>query len=472
MGFYRSRYGGPVRLDHSDVELAYRVFPTPDSVFLALCESGPKAVTGGFFCWEPTGTLQTDSSAMEFPLDAQSLRQMQQAAAAAPPRRQLQHHQRALSAREEDRLVRTEPPVRAPVGKRVSAFSPRRAALLATSVLFCAVLGILAALGTRRSARPDVSDNTEVLHVEQDGSDVKLTWSKSPWFRGARTAVLSVQDGEYFRDFIVDPRLDSGMLLYTPKTNDLEFRIRVLASNVERTQSVRVVVNKPAKSQNAASISPVRDLPPAINGRGPQLRSSAVIPVARSQPAREDKTVSSSPSPLPQTRPLMLPAAKMAPPSALPSPPELRTSVSLPGLALPHSAPNLTGPPAAIAGRPERAPVAALPPPQPRAIERTEPASPAAAVYVPPRPIRRITPRFPPVLRSMIPSNSSVDVTVQVNESGTVTSAAVTALSGISEKGPAAKLAKNAALSWKFEPAVLHGRKVASQMLIHFVLAR
>jgi hypothetical protein len=472
VGFYRSRYGGPVRLDHSDAELAYRIFATPDSVFLALCESGSKAVTGGFFCWDPTGTLQTDSSAMEFPLDAQALRQMQQAAPAPPQRRQLQHHQRALPASEEDSLVRTEPPVRAPLEKRAPVFSQRRYALPAVSVLFCAALGILAALGTRRSPRPDVSDNSEVLHVEQNGGDVKLSWSKSPWFGGASTAVLSVRDGDYFRDFVVDPRLDSGMLLYTPKTNDLEFRIRVLASNVERTQSVRVPVNQPGTSRSDASISQIGDFPPAINGSVPQLRSSAVIPLAHYQPAREDNSVSRSPSPVSsaQTRPLMLPAAKMAVPSALPSPPELRAAASLSGLALPHSAPNLTGPPAAVASKPERTPVAFLPPPQRTVVERSEPASPVAAINVPPRPTKRVLPQFLPVLRAMIPSNSWVDVTVQISESGTVTSAAATRANGISERSPAAKLAENAARSWKFEPAVLQGRKVASQMAIHFVL--
>jgi hypothetical protein len=475
VGFYRSRYGGPVRLDHSDAELAYRLFPTPDSVFLALDESGPEAVTGGFFCWDPTGTLQTDSSAMEFPLDAQALRQMQQvtgALAAPSPRRQLQPPQQALPAREDDSLMQAEPPARAPLEKRAAVFTPRRYVLLAASVLFCAILGILTALGTRRSPRPDVSDNVDVLHVEQDGADVKLSWSKSPWFGGASTAVLSVRDGDYFREFVVDPRLDSGMLLYTPMTNDLEFRIRVLASSVERTQSVRVLVDKPGAFRSAASISRIPDYPPAVNGREPRLGGSAVIPVSRSHPTKEDATVSHSLSPAPvvQTRPLMLPAAKMAAGGPLPSPPELRTAVSLPGLALPHSTPNLTGPPAAVAGKPERAPVASLPPPQRMAVERSEPASPVAAINVPPQPVKRVLPRFLPVLRAMIPPNSSVDVTVQVSETGSVTSAAVSGANGVSERSPTAKLAENAARSWKFQPATLRGRNVASQMVIHFVL--
>lgn len=412
---------------------------------------------------------------MEFPLDAQALRQMQQAAAALaapPPRRQLQPHQQALSAREEESLARTEPPVRALLAKRAPVFSPRRLALLAASVLFCAVLGILAALGTRRSPSPDASDNTEVLHVEQDGAGVKLSWSKSPWFGGASTAVLSVRDGDYFREFVVDPRQDSGMLLYTPKSNDIEFRIRVLASNVERTQSVRVLVDKPGTSRSAASISQAPDLPPAINGGEPRLKSSAAIPLARSHPAREDRTVSASPSPAPvvQARVLTLPAAKMVAASALPSPPELRTAVSLSGLALPQSAPNLTGPPAAVVSKPERAPAASLPPPQRTVVERSALASPVAAINVSPRPIKRVLPQFLPVLRAMIPANSWVDVTVQISESGTVTSAAVTGVKGISERSPTAKLAENAAQSWKFEPAVLDGRKVASQMVLHFVL--
>ena len=481
VGFYRSRFGGPVRLDHSDSELAYWLFATPDCVFLAMTQSGPGTVIGGIFGWDPSGTLQTDSSALEFPLDANALREMQARQTTEGPLRtapaQRQRSRPAVpapaEAPAEEGSARVEPPRQAWLAKRGSALSSRKYLLVAASVLFCIVVGILAALGSRQKSnvssngdapvgsqqKSNASNNGDVLHVEQDGPDVRLTWSKSLWFGGASRAVLTVNDGLYSRDFAVDPRLESGMLLYTPITNNPEFRIRVVVSNVERSQSIRVTANNPSGTPSSASPqTPVQNMQPQIGETKPlasiaeakpQSRSPVIIRPAHRRHTPEDSTQSSAPSVAPagQTKPLTLPAIGTADRPSSPSPPEVRR---------PPTAPFWS--------KPQMGPVVSLPRPG------AEPADPVTADYIPPRPITRIVPQILPAVRATMPSDGSVDVTLAINENGGVTSAAVTAADGISERSPAAKLAEDAARSWKFEPAVLRGHNVASQMVVHFIL--
>ncbi len=319
-------------------------------------------------------------------------------------------------------------------------------------------------------------NNSEVLQVEQDGNDLRVTWNhNASWFRGAKSAVLSVRDGEYSHDFAVDTGVESGMLLYTPKTNDLEFRIHARVSNTERAESIRVLVKESGKPQRAAEASTGRNLQVLTQKNAPaRLRS---ITLRRSDRARGDRAMGDSPSPFAaaQTRTLILPAATRATKRALPTPPELRTAAAWSPLVAPQRAEGPAAPPpAAVVSSPERSPdvspTAQQRPPLEESKPATPPAAPSASAYVAARPVRRTFPQILPVVRAMIPSNSSVDVTVQVGADGTVTGAAVTEANGISKRSPAARLAENAARSWKFEPATLDGHTVESQTVIHFVL--
>ena len=484
VGFYRSRYGGPIRLDHTDAALAYQLFPTPESVFLVMRESDPQSITAGFFTWETGGTLQTDCSSLEFPLNAAALSQMERPAPAplAPPPapRPVEHYSRAISARQENGPVPAPPRAEAPLAKRATAWSPRQYAFLGGAVVtcgaLCGALGILAGLLSRPGSAPDAADSSEVLQVAQDGNDLRVTWNhNASWFRGAKSAVLSVRDGEYSRDFTVDTGLESGMLLYTPKTNDLEFRIHALVSNTERSESIRVLMKKYGKLQSAREASTGQTGQVLTLRNAPaRLRSTPLVPLRRSDRARDDRAVSGLPSPVAAARARALPLPAAPADRALPPPPEVRTAAAWSPLVEPRRAAGPAAPPpAAVASESERTPNVS-PTAQRPSLEESKPATPQAdpntSAYVAARPIRRASPQLLPVVRAMIPSNSSVDVTVQVGENGRVTGAAVTGANGISAESPAARLAAKAARRWKFDPATLDGHKVASQTVIHFVL--
>lgn len=83
--------------------------------------------------------------------------------------------------------------------------------------------------------------------------------------------------------------------------------------------------------------------------------------------------------------------------------------------------------------------------------------------YVPPKLARRITFVLPPESRAVL-SNGTMDVKATVNESGDVTR--VELLSPRDEE--LVRLASYAANSWRFVPARLNDKTVASEVILHF----
>ena len=86
-------------------------------------------------------------------------------------------------------------------------------------------------------------------------------------------------------------------------------------------------------------------------------------------------------------------------------------------------------------------------------------------------PVRKIRPAVPANLRSVIQDSLTVEIKVQIDESGRVTSAAPVDTSTTAQKLLAPQAAQ-AALLWQFVPARRNGLPVNSESVIKFDFER
>jgi hypothetical protein len=74
VGFYRSHLRSGLFLDRQDLAMIRKCFVHPSDVFLVLRPEPHGAATAGFFFWDD-GEIHGDFSFLEFPLDADELRE-------------------------------------------------------------------------------------------------------------------------------------------------------------------------------------------------------------------------------------------------------------------------------------------------------------------------------------------------------------------------------------------------------------
>ena len=172
---------------------------------------------------------------------------------------------------------------------------------------------------------------------------------------------------------------------------------------------------------------------------------SARTNVQPTAPARVQPTVSATPHPKPEKKSAL--PAKPPAPAAKPAPQP------------PPPSPQLAQKPS------EKKSVASKPAPLPSAVRSEAPAATSASGVVRGKIIQQILPDAPQKARDTIRGKVRVSVKVHVNESGSVTEAALDA------PGPSqyfADRALKAAQLWKFSPAKIDGRSVPSDWLLHF----
>ncbi len=105
------------------------------------------------------------------------------------------------------------------------------------------------------------------------------------------------------------------------------------------------------------------------------------------------------------------------------------------------------------------------------AAPASKPIAPALAAAIPPKAIRKVAPEVPASIKSRIKASVPIDVKVQVDAKGRVTSAGpVKKHTGV--EGFLAQKAVAAAKQWKFTPAKRDGKAVAGSQTIHFVFDR
>jgi hypothetical protein len=85
--------------------------------------------------------------------------------------------------------------------------------------------------------------------------------------------------------------------------------------------------------------------------------------------------------------------------------------------------------------------------------------------FQPAKPIHEVRPKLPLALQQQLQSGKQIDVKIWINDQGLVTKAELPSQTAKSEIGD---LSAHAALQWKFHPAQLEERPVASEMVLHF----
>lgn len=283
LGYYRSQTREGLALSPADLRLIDSYFQAPDSVFL-LVKAVPntKACTAGFFFWED-GHIQSEFSSLEVALgrtgDLPGLPEPSNLDLADDMPADLTElfakealPELPLAADSEPARSRTPPPasrasvqmppvqplanVAPPAAPASSSGRPRiwpglllRAAtiVLATAAL---VISVVTYLGAPRPPRGETTASAGTasmlgLQVERNAPDLLLTWNRnSAEIVTARRATLTVRDGKVQKIIDLDKaQLADGSFLYTPASDDIQFRLEVYgADDGSVAQSIRVVV--------------------------------------------------------------------------------------------------------------------------------------------------------------------------------------------------------------------------------------
>lgn len=395
VGWVRSAGAGAAALNEADLALAERFFSEPYETFILLRRAVAETVEGTLFARDADGTLRPEGPLQRFEIGP--------AEAAGP---------------------------------EWEAGTPRRrrsvmwAAGIA-SVLFGAAIGYRlttppvgpAPERPRLTAVPSRTAGA-ALAVDVDGADIRASWNRgAPLFQGAKSAVMTVRDGAEEKEIPLNLDLPGGVVVYTPKTGDVEVRIRAEGSE-EHSEIVRVVAAEPGS---------------------PGAERTALVSRAVEEPT-----------------PPKAPLRRFVPPAAARSAPEQQGVTPLPGPGAIVAAQQM---PAGLA-IPGGVSIPAPPPPKQPAPVPQAGAAPAADPPSPPVPIRKVFPNLP---ANSLPGKGTVVVLVGVNSRGVVNSARVTG--GTESNRLVQSMVITAARQWLFQPARVHGRAVDGQTEITFQLS-
>jgi hypothetical protein len=282
VGFFRSHTRLGLYLDQDDRSVIESYFSSPGHVFLLVRPDSGGAGVAGFFFWEE-GDIHRQSTYREFPFSTEKLREPAETPARA------QAPAPALPAAPAPVLVRRTPapealppdvpgpeppapesPVLAvdlsgpqrdmpaqqsragsnPASVMPASRPPRREALRGARLAIGALAGLLLISAgvieyyvVRPPAAPVRVRSAPLLQVRQNGAYLMVNWDRNAEaVRNAARGVLSITDGTYSRDLILDRRqLESGSLAYLPLGNDVNFRLKLFAPKGTVDESLRVL---------------------------------------------------------------------------------------------------------------------------------------------------------------------------------------------------------------------------------------
>ena len=346
------------------------------------------------------------------------------------------------------------------------------------------------------------------LSVRDEGGKLHLTWDRgSETAKSATGGVLEIDDASSPTTIALRPSdVADGSLIYTPRSSDITFRLRILNSSGRYVSEMLRVVGGEQRGrveQARQSPAPVTSAPNrTLAGNTPE-RSRPQQPLQQQPPPRQYPWFLSSllspkayqplqRSPLgASTEPPAGPAGSAAAPSpnlqaadhgpspaSETAPPQSNVAERIsqaPRSEPVNSQPAVTQTPALLndSGA-KRAPAVTEPVHAPApAITQPPPAgnrpAPAASIATPPEPVRRVTPTGISA-RWNVPGTVKIPILVSVDAKGVVTSA-----SAVKDgQHPSLFLVGsclNAAREWTFKPAKLNGKPVASQYRIEFVFS-
>ena len=339
------------------------------------------------------------------------------------------------------------------------------------------------------------SQTTLGLKVESQGDRLLVTWNKQhPLVEHARTGLLQIDDGEQRRQVTIDaPHVAYGSILYRPLSDDVTFRLEVHGANGEQAiESIRVLDSSKSSSSQLEPLdlspqtppnSPVttKQQPglvsrPGESGTPPNsVFGNSHIGSARGVPAAGPKTsalakgikdsqyrareLTNSPAEEVQATPEE-PAAKSLTPAAqisLPLAPTSEPAVRIPQTPAPA---HTTAVPSSL---PESQPTAP-------ALDGTNNPGTTPLSYQPPRPTRQVLPNVSLLPSGVLARTSQLEVLVKVDEQGRVTEVRPVE-DGKRINQALLGSAILAARQWRFEPATMRGKPVASQHSIVFQFA-
>jgi len=357
----------------------------------------------------------------------------------------------------------------------------------------CLVAVVLAAFGAYRWARRQQPQPAPIVPAEKteaprahlgfsasrEGPVWKLSWDRAVMDTlNPVGAVLSIEDGGYLLQLPLAPAdLASGILFYTPQSNDLTFGLRIDRGGSHVEEQVRVLAATRSPLDRAPQPGPAK-APIQARADAPAAAASTPVSAAARPPAttptptptqepaaasRTDRAVKSFSAPAPLQSVVAI-AVPVPPPNITPANPDSAPSPALNALApvtFSAPAPSRSQPAPAAAFVPSASPVPSTPAPTP--IPPAAAPAPAQPNYVGPRPIQQVRPAAP---AHIPPGVTQVEVLVDIDAHGKVT-----------KVNPAGETAANASLmisaahaasSWVFAPAQLNGHAVPSQMNLIF----
>jgi TonB family protein len=483
VGYYRTEHGEMLRLNEDDLALFQMFFGKPSHVFLMIQPNAFAPPNATFFFAQGDHKM-SEFPFLEFPLDAS-----------------------LLATEERDRISRcqqaTEQPTAAPSATPAESGHVRaggrdllRVAAAILGAIFLLVLlwigvpllrerfsGGSATAKVQPAAQPAASPSSSYssarigpsahigLQARRQDRDLELTWDRdSPLIAAATSALVLIEDGAVKHKISLNAQQIRGeSILYSPTSDQVLIQLTVTAPSGDATESVRVIQNQAIQNRaiqnqaiqtRSATVSkplrPDRSRP----GDAPEPHPAADLRQSaepRQSPSENIRLVQAS-KPFtapPATKSAALPTLNEPP--TLPGTPDHSASPAA-GLAVPHT----LAPPRPIA-RP------ATPSTPVRDASNDVPAPPEASAgttYHPPVPLTKVTPTFPPQLKSLVLKPTTVAVRVTIDKNGRVLKA---------EPLPQANIHKffiveavHAAQLWKFQPARRGDDAVSSELVLQF----
>jgi hypothetical protein len=439
VGYFRTDLRGRVRLTDVDVTVIKNLFRDPSYVFLVMSTDEAGEPIGGFFFWDGD-TLFSEISFKEFPLDPLRLPN------ALSRSQELQQQQPRVSAPPPDSAIALRGGAPGPQAGSTKR-SSRRWLALAAFVASALALGLVLMKlplpiashtdqpqPTASAPRP-VFGSALLLSARRTGDSVAITWnSAGPALTDARTAVVTVQDGDSKQEFaLTEERFRTNKLIYFPRSSQIDVSVEVFSKSGDVVREAMVV------AIGESSIR-TRTVTPTVVATAPPQTAEEQTPAASARPVRrlEAGTLAAGPRsperaidyvPIPEGLPVGLSSANIKAPEFLQR----------------SSAPSwLPQPPTVAPVRPEVT------------------ASIEAA-----RPVRQIQPVVPASVLAMLKKPVSVQIRVTVDAMGRVTAAApVSTAAGINQY--LATSAASSARLWTFKPARRDNTPVPSEVILKF----
>jgi hypothetical protein len=315
------------------------------------------------------------------------------------------------------------------------------------------------------------------VYVSRKGTDLEVTWNPaSPAIRVATRGFLFINDGgERTQVFLEESHLQTGRLLYVPRTNDVDVRLEIMLSGGQIVrESLRVLGagSRALDTRNRIAVPQAQET--RFESREQNTAARQVAPAA---PTASDPPVA-SPSTASGLNRSFSPAAQPAYPvgsARIEGPPDLaiggmQDAKPVPEPVLLRSLPSYRN----------DSPAAPKPTtPSPRESERTTSAAPEATItaansssttsplIAPAVPVQKVNINLPGTVRAMLQREVTIEVKVRIDETGRVIKA-----DSVRQSSPLhihlARLAENTAYMWRFSPAREGNRSIASDYLIIF----